>query len=236
MNRRGFTLIELLVVIAIIAILAAILFPVFLSAKEHARMARCLSNLRQLHSAFTQYVGDNNGIMPAVGTIWGEQAPPGGTGNWYGGAGPGVTRADLRRSQLYPYVRNGDIFQCPSDKGRKGRYVDIPALFPLSYSMNDQLCRVKLDSMVCKRPSKLLLLIHEERGEPGSSSPVGINDGGFYPKPGYGQDVPNKVHYDGSTILYIDGHAKWMAYSGLLTERDGGWWVPIDSAWTVCKH
>ncbi len=236
MKRSGFTLIELLVVIAIIAILASILFPLFLSAKEHARTSTCLSNMRQLHAAFLMYVGDNVGIMPAVGTMWGEEAPPNGTGNWYGGAGPGVPRCNPRISQLNPYTKNVGIFQCASDKMKVGRYVDKPALFPLSYSMNDQLCRVKLDATTCMRESRLMLLIHEERGEPGSASPVGINDGGFYPKPGYGQDVPQHVHYDGSTILYIDGHAKWMSYKALLKERDEGWWVPTYSAWTVCHH
>ncbi len=63
-RKRGFTLIELLVVIAIIAILAAILFPVFANAKERARQAKCLNNLKQLTVAFQAYVDDNNGYTP----------------------------------------------------------------------------------------------------------------------------------------------------------------------------
>lgn len=67
---RGFTLIELLVVIAIIAILAAILFPVFISAKRAAAQAACLSNLKQVGASVQMYMGDNNSIYPAVGD-WG---------------------------------------------------------------------------------------------------------------------------------------------------------------------
>ncbi|MBW3637626.1 MAG: DUF1559 domain-containing protein, partial [Armatimonadetes bacterium] len=64
-DRRGFTLIELLVVIAIIAILAAILFPVFGRARENARRSSCTSNLKQLGLAVLQYVQDNDGIYPS---------------------------------------------------------------------------------------------------------------------------------------------------------------------------
>ena len=64
LKRRGFTLIELLVVIAIIAILAAILFPVFAKAREKARQTSCLSNLKQIGLATLQYVQDYGGRMP----------------------------------------------------------------------------------------------------------------------------------------------------------------------------
>ena len=66
MRRKGFTLIELLVVIAIIAILAAILFPVFASAKESAKRATCMSNMKQISSATYLYVQDSNRFPPAI--------------------------------------------------------------------------------------------------------------------------------------------------------------------------
>ncbi|MCS7066774.1 MAG: prepilin-type N-terminal cleavage/methylation domain-containing protein, partial [Fimbriimonadales bacterium] len=66
MRRRGFTLIELLVVIAIIAILAAILFPVFAHVREKARQSTCTSNLGQIAKAFLMYANDHNQMMPTV--------------------------------------------------------------------------------------------------------------------------------------------------------------------------
>jgi prepilin-type N-terminal cleavage/methylation domain-containing protein/prepilin-type processing-associated H-X9-DG protein len=70
MKQRGFTLIELLVVIAIIAILAAILFPVFAKAREKARQTSCLNNQRQIASAVLMYVQDNEETFPAATTFW----------------------------------------------------------------------------------------------------------------------------------------------------------------------
>jgi prepilin-type N-terminal cleavage/methylation domain-containing protein/prepilin-type processing-associated H-X9-DG protein len=107
-RRRAFTLIELLVVIAIIAILAAILFPVFAQAREKARMAGCQSNLKQIGNAFSMYVQDYDEIYPASGGPTG--ASPGnctdyavrtGWGGWIGNA-------------LIPYTKNTAIFTCPS--------------------------------------------------------------------------------------------------------------------------
>jgi len=100
-NESGFTLIELLVVIAIIAILAAILFPVFAKAREKARQISCASNLKQLGLAFAQYTQDADEKYPC-GT-----APVTDTRNY----GQGVGWA----GQIYPYVKSDGVFICPDD-------------------------------------------------------------------------------------------------------------------------
>jgi len=98
--RRGFTLIELLVVIAIIAILAAILFPVFAQAREKARPTSCLSNLRQLASGMTMYAEDSDGLYPPA-----VSHPSRDVRNYY----------EMSWMRLIePYTRNRGIFVCPS--------------------------------------------------------------------------------------------------------------------------
>lgn len=94
-NRQAFTLIELLVVIAIIAILAAILFPVFAQAREKARQTSCLSNEKQLGLAVLQYAQDYD-----------ETYPTGVQQNWYAVIWPLLVQ---------PYVKTYDVFRCPSD-------------------------------------------------------------------------------------------------------------------------
>jgi prepilin-type N-terminal cleavage/methylation domain-containing protein/prepilin-type processing-associated H-X9-DG protein len=96
-KRAGFTLIELLVVIAIIAILAAILFPVFAQAREAARKTSCLSNMKQAGLAFIQYENDYDSYYPL-------------------GYASGAVNAGMGwAGQVYPYVKNTGIFRCPDD-------------------------------------------------------------------------------------------------------------------------
>jgi len=98
--KRGFTLIELLVVIAIIAILAAILFPVFARARENARKSSCQNNLKQLALGFKQYINDFDERYPLIAVTTGSNTgvPP------YGWA-----------DALQPYIKNTQVYQCPSD-------------------------------------------------------------------------------------------------------------------------
>lgn len=96
-SRRGFTLIELLVVIAIIAILAAILFPVFLRAKAAANLSNCLSNLRQIGTATNLYVEASRGYFPASRDGW-----------------PATGHADIW-PMLLPYTKSKSIFVCKAD-------------------------------------------------------------------------------------------------------------------------
>jgi len=93
-TRNGFTLIELLVVIAIIAILAAILFPVFARARENARRSSCAGNMKQIGLAIAQYTQDFDETLPASS-----------------GYGPGTT---TWRTYIYPYTKSSQIYVCPS--------------------------------------------------------------------------------------------------------------------------
>ena len=101
MKKSAFTLIELLVVIAIIAILAAILFPVFGRARENARRASCQSNLKQIGLGFQQYAQDYDG--------------------WTTGSGVYVAPKDYHSwpSNLFPYVKSDQVFTCPSGEEEK---------------------------------------------------------------------------------------------------------------------
>lgn len=102
-KRVAFTLIELLVVIAIIALLAAILFPVFARARENARRASCQSNLKQIGMGMIQYSQDYD-----------ERVPD----SWYGAGNAASTPGGVRykwMDVIYPYVKNTQVFTCPSD-------------------------------------------------------------------------------------------------------------------------
>src|ERR1044072_9406710 len=103
MKRRGFTLIELLVVIAIIAILAAILFPVFAQARDKARTTTCFSNSKQLGNAYSMYVQD-----------WDENLLP---TYQYDGICCKVTQLRWWYDMIMPYCKNWNVIQCPSGRG-----------------------------------------------------------------------------------------------------------------------
>ena len=118
-KRKGFTLIELLVVIAIIAILAAILFPVFARAREKARQASCQSNLKELVLAWQMYAQDFD-EMPVPDSI----CDPGGTAMsshgryWCSGMGSNkYNDTGIPKGLLYPYIKNAQVFYCPSRGG-----------------------------------------------------------------------------------------------------------------------
>src|SRR5207302_4345634 len=106
-NRPGFTLIELLVVIAIIAIMAAILFPVFAQAREAARQSSCLSNLRQIGMAARMYLQDNDGYCFLHHVYDADVAAN----------GPVISlEPEKPWTVLFsPYVKNRAVFYCPSD-------------------------------------------------------------------------------------------------------------------------
>ena len=129
MSRRrfGFTLIELLVVIAIIAILAAILFPVFARARAKALQNNCLSNVKQLTLGMLMYADDFDQMLPTVGS--GSAADP----SW--------------KAKLYPYVKSRNLYECPARHNDKevsnekipGSNTGVWALdrFPRAYGINN---------------------------------------------------------------------------------------------------
>lgn len=104
MKRRAFSLIELLVVIAIIAVLAAILFPVFSRAKEASKRVACVSNARQLGMSVMIYVEDHNGAFPMAANY----------------DVPTTDRYRIWTAQVFNYIENRGIFNCPSADGKFG--------------------------------------------------------------------------------------------------------------------
>ncbi|MBR4748501.1 MAG: DUF1559 domain-containing protein [Abditibacteriota bacterium] len=133
--KKGFTLIELLVVIAIIAILAAILFPVFAQAREKARQTQCISNAKQLGTALQLYLADWDNMIPASNYV--EAAGAGiDPRAWYGPwanpwPGSALHREYIQnrsyRGIMMPYVKNGALFVCPSD-GQADKNADCNAV------------------------------------------------------------------------------------------------------------
>ena len=115
-SQKGFTLIELLIVIAIIAILASILFPVFSRVRESARRTACASNMKQIALAFTMYANDYSERLPGA-----TDGPAGENkaGGWmyFTKFGAGTTDAafDPKRGSVFPYIKNVQIYICPSD-------------------------------------------------------------------------------------------------------------------------
>ncbi|HEY3283859.1 MAG TPA: prepilin-type N-terminal cleavage/methylation domain-containing protein [Armatimonadota bacterium] len=126
-RSSGFTLIELLVVIAIIAILAAILFPVFAKARERARISSCSSNMNQIGKGLYTYLGEWDGAYPMnrlpdkthtnISTASGLD---GSTISW--------------KNQLRSYVKSLDVYKCPSNP--KADTMDHTGIFPVSYAYN----------------------------------------------------------------------------------------------------
>ena len=127
-RHRGFTLIELLVVIAIIAILAAILFPVFAQAREKARQATCLSNFKQIGTGVQMYVQD-----------WDETYPNNRLAVFKGG-GECSKLMVTWKTATQPYVKNLDVYRCPSNPKNKlpdetgGSEAYGFPVFPISYA------------------------------------------------------------------------------------------------------
>ena len=210
MKRTAFTLIELLVVIAIISILAAIIFPTFAQVREKARQTTCLSNMKQLGTAFTLYEQDYDEQLPGVAD---GMAGVGRTGGWlYYTAFPAretQNAFDPSLGSIFPYVKNIAIFQCPSDgDARKSRnsYAYNGCLIqpPFVPGLNAGKSLAAIDA-----PADRALLVEEgwDGGGINSTGRFGTDDGFFNLPVG---NVFTTRHQGGSIVVFADGHAKFV--------------------------
>ena len=204
--RRGFTLIELLVVIAIIAILAAILFPVFAKAREKARQASCSSNLKQIALAFIQYTSDYDEQLPYCCAAQSRSSSP--SLNLIPWWRPGnYASTDIRYLGLLdPYLKNRQIWVCPSS----GRSVNSYAA-PRQLLQGSGGCRGQALGKVVY-PSEHVLCGDGigQRGYCGTNRSSachgrwGIGRGGSH-------ITLYKVHNAGTNLAFVDGHVKYKA-------------------------
>lgn len=216
-TQSGFTLIELLVVIAIIAVLAAILFPVFAQARAKARQAACLSNMRQMGLATLMYVQDYDETLPLAAT-----ATATGFLNWH----------DL----VNPYVKNKQIWICPSSLDP---IVDIFGNPVCHYGWNAYYLNLRIDvsniytlnnapGIILAAPSEPahLVMMTDNRG---LANKLPANRLSTYLLPPSQPDAdywgrPDPRHTEGVVVTLFDGHVKWFKPSGFYTGQ-----TPVDS-------
>lgn len=186
-SARGFTLIELLVVIAIIAILAAILFPVFAKAREKARQASCLSNVKQLMIGALSYAQDYDETLPSCWTV-----------------GATLYEHPYWTEKCQPYIKNTQITLCPSDKATDPGYGLNYLYFGVATGNGVALGNVQ-------RPSEILYIADQYREH---SCCIYASDSAANPQGHATHSATHggvgTRHNDGANVGYVDGHAKWL--------------------------
>ena len=218
MKRHGFTLSELLVVIAIIAILAAILFPVFARAREKARQASCCSNIKQLMLAWIAYMADYD----QKATIC-----------WYGpqwGWDQGGTDYMSYHKALQPYIKNWQLWECPSKDGvvMCNRLNDAGRIYAsIGYNCGSASGVREGD---IRRPAEMIVMADtwgggtDPRVNPMNCSrarqdttgeTLGCAGSGRCPTVSEAWLVAEARHNEGLNCGYADGHAKWQKYSNV---------------------
>jgi prepilin-type N-terminal cleavage/methylation domain-containing protein/prepilin-type processing-associated H-X9-DG protein len=195
MRRRGFTLIELLVVIAIIAILAAILFPVFARAREKARQTSCLSNMKQIALSVDMYLQDYDTCYPMNIHLAGTQV---------------VTFYHV----LQPYMKNNQIMQCPSEAERMSA-AEMQALLPVplaaglsyfSYNGNYSLFEDGPNNVLTGANDAVV----NQSEVPRPSETFVLGDGEIELNPNLFNSPVLSAHNEGFNVAFADGHAKWQ--------------------------
>jgi prepilin-type N-terminal cleavage/methylation domain-containing protein/prepilin-type processing-associated H-X9-DG protein len=198
--RRGFTLIELLVVIAIIAILAAILFPVFARAREKARQTSCLSNVKQIALAALMYAQDYDEMFPRGSGYVAPATIIATYGEWY--------------MTFTPYIKNTQIYNCPSARYTviySGGTNDGGALgYGVAYTRNLQISQTPM--ALVTEPASVVYFMDGSNNYSRLKCP-GLTTTCSWTNYAWSYNR----HNDGCNYAFIDGHAKWRMVSPITS-------------------
>jgi len=211
-HNKAFTLIELLVVIAIISILAAILFPVFARARENARRASCMSNLKQIGLAIMQYTQDYDERYPYMSSYDSSNIPY---------TSPHNGRLSIYM-QIYPYTKSYDILRCPSAPDQTGGQTPIYATNDAgSYPINRLIFNDAGVTLASVSQPASRIMIHE----------IGKVEKKVRYSPAYSGTLSGYVHwltsglddshFNGGNLLFADGHVKWKKQVSICPEDFG---------------
>jgi len=233
MRKKGFTLIELLVVIAIIAILAAILFPVFAQARAKARQAACLSNLKQIGTGVMMYSQDYDEILPGniPQNVAGAPAPTYADGDQVGrGIDPvaGSTTQvggfwDIRAPRNWitatqPYIKNTGVLKCPETSPRSSNpggvganapYNEVPS--PPGANTSYMLNGIVANDPLAVIPAPADIIFIHEYAAFGRTAQVRPHYNNYNTRnvTEYDHVLYDRQHNQGGNFLFCDGHAKW---------------------------